>query len=90
MALAYANRWVLKKFLKHLFFSNTHTQWQCMAGFEPGILYSGDGRDDHYATPPWHFAFQKLNSFVFYWLIKEIVPIGTCCFVCLCTYLPKW
>jgi hypothetical protein len=25
-----------------------------MASFEPGILCSGGGRDDHYATPPWH------------------------------------
>jgi hypothetical protein len=33
-----------------------------LAGFEPGILCSGGGRDDHYATPPGHH--NKLSHYL--------------------------
>jgi hypothetical protein len=34
-----------------------------LAGFEPGIYWSGGGRDDHYATPPEHlFSLLAMKS----------------------------
>jgi hypothetical protein len=40
-----------------------------LAGFEPGIFYSGDGRDGHYATPTGFSIF-----------IASVAPFsGLCC-----------
>jgi hypothetical protein len=36
-----------------------------IAGFEPGIFCSVDGRDDHNATPPGHCSCRYIFSFVF-------------------------